>query len=283
MKTNIWILILIIHLLPCKNFGQTIIGKVLDSKDKEEIFFAPVYLYKEGQLKYSAKTTVDGSFAFYKIKSGQYKLFLPCTNCKQDTLEINLASDSTFNLTLYLKCEDAICLSAVDKIENKVRPKKIKVYKDLNKALKHPEKVIALDLRGKDLEELGPEINKFKNLEFLWLSAKLRNLWFYPKAWPYKFFGKQLPGGGYAHLEGRGRGQFYLRNNLKTLPNEIKELKSLKVIDICETSIQLDEWLTKLREINPDIIVLSYRYEPWVVVEAEFDKYEDLIEGYKLK
>jgi hypothetical protein len=160
---------------------------------------------------------------------------------------------------------------------------KIKVYKSLQKALRHPEKVRALDLSGQKLKELPTDIAKFQNLELLWLGPRHRNLWFYPKAWPYKFFGRHLPAGGYAHLQGRGRGKFIFNNYLDSLPVEFFSLKKLKFIDIRHNSIDNSEWVVKLKSLNAEMIILSYSYKPWVIVEAEFIKSKKCLDHYELK
>lgn len=199
---------------------------------------------------------------------------------------INLTSQASNNLeddlTTCLTNKNSIPHSC-DSIEFKTHKTKVKVYTSLKKALRHPEKVIALDLSGQDLNELSSEISKLKNLEFLWLNAKLRNLWFYPKAWPYKFFGKSLPAGGYAHIQGRGGGKFYYHNNLKELPKEIFELKFLKVLDLSDNTIKPYDYLQKLKENNPNIIVLSYEYKSWETIELELFRYRGMLKDYNFK
>jgi hypothetical protein len=160
---------------------------------------------------------------------------------------------------------------------------KIKVYKSLRKALRHPEKVCALDLSGQKLKALPKDIAKLQNLEFLWLGPRLRNLWFYPKAWPYKFFGESLPGGGYAHLQGRGRGKFIYHNNIDSLPNEFYNLKKLKYIDARHNSFADTVQIFKLKILYADLIVLSYSYKSWDLVEAEFAKSKKCLDRYEFK
>ncbi len=160
---------------------------------------------------------------------------------------------------------------------------KIKVYKSLRKALKHPDKVRALDLSGQKLDKLPTDIAKLQNLEFLWLGPRLRNLYFYPKAWPYKFFGRHLPAGGYAHLQGRGRGRFIFQNYIDSLPSEFYSLKKLQFLDARHNNFADTILIAKLKTINPDLIVLSYSYKPWDLVEAEFSKSKKSLDKYDFK
>ena len=161
--------------------------------------------------------------------------------------------------------------------------RKVKVYTSLQEAFKNPDKVYALDLSGQKLKELPKDIEKLKNLEILWLGKGLRNLWLYPPAWPYKLHISHLPAGGYAHLDGRGGGHFYFKNYLKSLPEEILNLKKLLVIDIRDNDISLETWVPKLREINPEIIIVSYKYENWNLVEKEMRNADSLMGKYKFK
>lgn len=161
--------------------------------------------------------------------------------------------------------------------------KEVKVYTSMRKALRHPEKVLALDLSGQNLRVLPKDIARLQNLELLILGPRRRNLWLYPKAWPYKFFGKPLPAGGYAHLQGRGAGRFIYRNYIDSLPNEFYALKNLKFIDAANNSFADTVTISKIKSLYPDIIILSYSYKTWNLVEAEFRKAEKYLEKYKLK
>ena len=134
-------------------------------------------------------------------------------------------------------------------------------FTHLNKALRHPEKVKVLDLRGKKLSTLPAEIGKMKNMEVLLLGEKLRNLALYPPAWPYLHKKKTLPAGGYAHLQGRGGGKFYIFNHLTTLPVEILSLKNLKIIDIDGNRLDENYWRQQLQTSIPGIQVMCWCYE----------------------
>lgn len=160
---------------------------------------------------------------------------------------------------------------------------KIKVYKSLHKALKHPEKIRALDLSGLELKGLPKDISKFQNLELLWLGPRLRNLWFYPKAWPYKFFGRHLPAGGYAHLQGRGGGKFIFHNYIDSLPTEFYSLKKLKYVDARHNAFADTTLIDKIKILNPEIIILSYSYKPWDKVDEEIAKSKKLLDNYDFK
>jgi hypothetical protein len=157
---------------------------------------------------------------------------------------------------------------------------KVKIYKSLNKALKHPEKVRALDLRGQGLKVLPNDIAKFENLELLWLGPRLRNLWLYPKAWPYKIFWRQLPAGGYKHLQGRGKGKFYFHNYIDSLPDEFYKLKKLKFIDARYNDFADTTLIRKLKTLYPEIVVLSFSYGQWEEVEAEITKSKKCLDMY---
>jgi hypothetical protein len=157
------------------------------------------------------------------------------------------------------------------------------VFVSINGALLSPSKVKVLDLRGKNLKSLSNKIGKFENLEILLLGSKLRNLALYPPAWPYLNGKKDLPDGGYAHLQGRGRGKFYLANRkLNDLPSEILFLKKIKVLDLRHTQINILLWKDKLKAINPEIIILSYEITGWEK-DPDWEKANELIKAYGVK
>jgi hypothetical protein len=157
------------------------------------------------------------------------------------------------------------------------------VFVSINGALLNPSKVKVLDLRGKDLKSLSSKIGKFENLEILLLGSKLRNLALYPPAWPYLKEKKDLPGGGYAHLQGRGKGKFYLTNRkLKNLPSEILLLRNIKVLDLRHTRISIQLWRDKLKAINPEIIILSYEIPGWEK-DPDWERANELIKAYGIE
>jgi hypothetical protein len=160
---------------------------------------------------------------------------------------------------------------------------KPKVYTSLKLALKEPDKVLVLDLRGQRLDSLPREIGQLKNLEVLLLDSKLRTLWLYPKAWKYKFGFKRLPAGGYAHLQGRGAGKFFKFNNLKELPNEICDLKKLKLIDIYYNPLDAKKWEEKLKFCTPEILVMSSYFDDYTTFEKEFDAAKIILTKYDIE
>ena len=154
-------------------------------------------------------------------------------------------------------------------------------FTSLRKALNHPNKVKVLDLRGKNLISITDRIGTLKNLEILLLGSKLRNLKLYPPAWPYLSGKKNLPGGGYAHLQGRGVGKFYLANKkLTNLPEEVLFLLKLKVLDLRHTRIDAKLWQDKLKAINPYIIILSYDLPDWDKNLDQWNEASKLIKEY---
>lgn len=86
-----------------------------------------------------------------------------------------------------------------------------KTYRSLTEALKEPEKVCYLDLSNNNLTELPPQVLQFNNLHSLYLN----------------------------------------NNKLKTLPEGIKSLKQLKLIDLTGNPIRLEE-VEKIRELLPN-------------------------------
>ena len=149
---------------------------------------------------------------------------------------------------------------------------KVKIYTSLKQALKHPERVHVLDLRGQKLDSLPKEIGLMINLEVLLLNPKLRNLLFYPRSWKYKLGFKHLPAGGFAHLQGRRAGIYFYFNNLSEFPPEICNLKNLKLINICNSGIDGADWTMKLKENNPDAIILTSNVKDWKEYEKEYEK-----------
>lgn len=131
------------------------------------------------------------------------------------------------------------------------------VYTDMTAALQEPNKVLVLDLRGQNLGTIPPSLNSLPNVEAILLGMKLRNLWFYPPAWKYKFHFKHLPAGGYLHLQGRGRGEYYLFNGFKTAPLKFCQFPKLRILDIDGglPFAAADTVATRMKECRPEVIV----------------------------
>jgi|SRR5688572_3391846 len=158
-----------------------------------------------------------------------------------------------------------------------------KIYTSLKQALKNPTEVYVLDLRGQKLTHLPVEIGQLLNLEVLLLDNKLKNLWFCPKAWKYELGFKRLPAGGYAHVEGRGGGKFFKYNYLAELPEEICNLKNLKLIDIYHNLLNSKEWETKLKSCISDLIVVSNYFDDFKTFDEKFNERRIIFLEYGLK
>ncbi|MCB2407458.1 hypothetical protein [Hymenobacter lucidus] len=150
------------------------------------------------------------------------------------------------------------------------------VYDDVEVALQEPDKVRVLDLRGQELGSLPTSLNNIQNVEVILLGMKLRNLWLYPRAWKYKFHFKELPAGGYLHLQGRGGGEYYLFNNFETAPLEFCQFPKLRVLDIRGglPFVEADTVATRMHKCRPDVIVVggAVRSKGYVDPEADFTK-----------
>lgn len=157
------------------------------------------------------------------------------------------------------------------------------VFRSLRKAFKTPNEVKVLDLRGQELDSIPVDIVQFKNLGVILLNSKLRNLLFYPKAWPYELRLKRLPAGGYAHLQGRGRGKFYLFNHIKILSDELLGFNKLELIDLRGLGIAGDPLVGKFKDHNPEIIILDYGLYEWDIFEKEYQRAVNLLKKYGFK
>ena len=125
-----------------------------------------------------------------------------------------------------------------------------KTYRTIKSALKKPDKVVVLDLSGQGLTKLPADMVKLKNLKFLDLGDKPKNLLFKS---PYIRFKYCKVGGGLRHFD-RMTGKYYNTNYIKDLPNELHDLPNLKVIRLSGNQELNQEDVSKLKEKGIKII-----------------------------
>lgn len=113
-----------------------------------------------------------------------------------------------------------------DSLLNQKQLRDQKVYTDLKKALKHPEKVYSLNLDGQGLDSLPETIGLLVNLQALSISIG-------PKPdLPKRVLKKAKNiGGGIYHLD-RGTGRYVGSNNLTKLPASFTQLTKLQYLDL---------------------------------------------------
>lgn len=138
---------------------------------------------------------------------------------------LTILSFSFLTSSLFAQSSDTVLLS-YEKLA------KVKAYTDLEEALKNPEKVIALDLSGKELEELPESIGTFKNLQLLKLGYGIKS------STPQRIIRKSKHiGGGILHLD-RGTGKYVAYNQLTQLPDTLTSLTKLQYIDLNNNSFK---------------------------------------------
>ncbi|WBO83175.1 hypothetical protein [Hymenobacter yonginensis] len=144
-----------------------------------------------------------------------------------------------------------ICLSA--------QAQRRGVYNDLATALQQPDKVRVLDLRGQNLDSLPGSLARLQNVEAILLGMKLRNLWFYPRAWKYELHLKHRPAGGYLHMQGRGGGEYFRFNRFKTPPIDFCMFPKLRVLNVSGAGYfsMADTVASRMARCRPEIIVLG--------------------------
>jgi leucine-rich repeat protein SHOC2 len=102
--------------------------------------------------------------------------------------------------------------------------KEQKVYRDLDEALREPEKVFILDLTGQHLTFLPNSIGRLKNLQVLKLGWKIKD------STPRRVVRhSKHVGGGIIHLD-RLQGKYIDYNALTSLPDSISQLQNLQKV-----------------------------------------------------
>ena len=172
------------------------------------------------------------------------------------------------------------------------------VYRDIATALQQPDKVRVLDLRGQGLDSLPSSLNSLQNVEAILMGMKVRNLWLYPRAWKYKFHLSRLPAGGYLHLQGRGRGEYFTFNNFETAPLDFCRFPHLRVLDVAGgvPFVTADTIATRMARCRPQVIVLGgtiHRQaptadvnDPFAATRMNIDKWDgarDYLRRFKIK
>jgi len=145
---------------------------------------------------------------------------------------------------------------------------KYKVYKNLDKALKKPEKVFSLDLSSQKITELNPEITKLKNLKILRLHDnplnKIPDLIFQLTRLEGLFMGhcsiSEIPK-GIANLK-RLQVLWLSDNKITSIPTEIGELGELQKLFLLNNNIHWDQY---------DSIKCLINDNCWVLLSYEFD------------
>lgn len=120
---------------------------------------------------------------------------------------------------------------------------RVKEYSTIEEAILEPEKVEFLNLTGKGLASLSPEITKLKALEILWLQENPDLDW---NAACVEL--RQIP---------KLRALVLSTNQLKKLPSCITDLKSISILDLSNNPdlnwTETFELLSKM----PELTVLS--------------------------
>uniref|UniRef100_UPI004048FFFD leucine-rich repeat domain-containing protein n=1 Tax=Fulvivirga sp. TaxID=1931237 RepID=UPI004048FFFD len=120
-------------------------------------------------------------------------------------------------------------------------------HKDLNKALKHPNKILALDLSNQGLTGIPSEVSEFNNLQFLSLTENdisqipefiynndsIRGLFFYAN----ENLKLSSSIGGMTNLSVLE----VIRCGLDSLPVELFELKDLKHLGISGNNLTMEQ------------------------------------------
>ncbi len=165
------------------------------------------------------------------------------------------------------------------------------VYTNVALAMRQPDNVRVLDLRGQNLSSLPNSLYRLQNAEVLLVGMKLRNLWFYRPALKYKLHLKRLPAGGFLHLQGRGGGEFYRFNKFETVPLDFCQFPKLRVLDI-DGGVPFsvgDTIATRMAQCRPQVIVLGgdvANKDPTADLRARWDKWDEAekyLRPFKLK
>ncbi len=145
---------------------------------------------------------------------------------------------------------------------NKRQLKGVKIYCDIDDAMREPEKVIILDLTGKRLDSLPESIGQLINLQVLKLGCKIND------SVPKRIIRKSRRiGGGIMHLD-RGTGRFIKYNYITKLPDSIKFLTKLQEINLSNNRLkEVPFELAKLKQLK--LVNLNVNY-------ALLDKVDDL-------
>lgn len=156
-------------------------------------------------------------------------------------------------------------------------------FTSIDEAMKHPEKVIKLELRKKKLKKFPAEIFKFTNLQYLDLSkndiedipseiGQLKDLQYFAISRNgLQEFPTQI--GGLSNL-------YYLKannNNLTSLPAEIGKLEKLKNFDLWSNDI--DNFPLEIKNLK-NLRLLDLRVI--MIPDAEQDRVQSLLPHAKI-